>query len=92
MTVKEIIEEKIRDSGAAGLCHRDSVCGCGDHIGGICLRGDCLSTGCELADRYACAGCGNQCYIPQGADVSEYFCEHCGCNIMTRESDEAASS
>jgi len=84
MTVKEIIIEKIKASGADGLCHADTACGCGDHIGGLCLGGDCLSTGCELARHYVCPECQTNIYIPLAADKADYECGECGAELKQK--------
>jgi len=83
MTVKEIIIEKIAATGADGLCHIDTACGCGDHIDGLCLGRDCLSADCELAKHYVCMGCGSNIYLPIEAKVDDYFCEECGVCVKT---------
>ena len=75
MNVLEIVHEKIKSSGADGLCHTDTACGCGLDDFAPC---DNINGDCETAKRYRCQKCGDDVYIPAAADPDGRHHADCG--------------
>ncbi len=77
MTVRKLVKDGLWRSGADGLVHQETECGCG--VESLFLGDECPHEDCVAAIKKSCPQCGNHTFFPKIHEQdTEFPCCWCG--------------